>query len=110
MLLSILDGNAVAQTVIVAGQEAPVDRSGAIAGTSVAQSLLAANLTRSGYFLQNLGANPMYINELGSSAVAGQGSVKVVPGATFPLPGMPLTTAALSIVGTAGDAFTAREW
>ncbi len=109
MLLNVLDSAGVAQKVIVASQEAIVDHSGSIASTGVAQTAIAANALRSGFFIQNKGANPMYVNELGA-ATNGAGSFTIAPGASFPPAGYPISTGALSILGTAADIFTAREW
>lgn len=110
MLLTVLDGLGVQQKVIVAGQEAIVDKSGTIAATGVAQVAIAANALRSGYRIQNRSAvNPMYVNELGAAS-AGQQSCTIAPGAFFPPEGYPVTTSAISIMGTTGDLFSAREW
>lgn len=109
MLLNVLDSAGVAQKVVVAGQEAVVDRSGSIALSDVAQTAIAANVYRSGFFIQNKGANPMYINELGTATAVG-GSITIPAGASFPPAGYPVSTGAISILGTAGDIYTAREW
>lgn len=110
MKLQILDGSGIAQTIIAATQEAVVDHSSTITVTNTAQNALAANANRSGYFFQNLSTvNPMYLNELGT-ATAVQGSIKIPPGGTFPPAGYPVSTGALSVLGTAADPFTCREW
>ena len=110
MLLVVLDGIGISQTLIVAGQEAVVDRSGSIAATAVAQQLLAPNSMRSGFILQNLSSvNPLYINDLGAATTTG-GSFAVPPGAFFPPQGYPVSTGALSVLGTAGSIYSAREW
>ena len=109
MLLNVLDSAGVTQKIIVASQEAVVDKSGSIASTGVAQVAIAANLLRSGFFIQNKGANPMYVNELGD-ATADAGSFTIAPGASFPPAGYPVSTGAISILGTAADVFSAREW
>lgn len=114
MLLSVLDGNGTAQKVITNGQTSPNDVSGVIASTGVSQLVVAANVNRSGFVLQNNGSSNMYINELGlaasSSITANNGSWTVPPGGTFPPSGWAVTTAAINILGTATQAFTAREW
>lgn len=109
MLLTVLDGLGVSQKVIAVGQEAPVDKSGVIAATGVAQVAIDANAFRSGFVIQNTGANAMRVNELGAASV-GAGSFSIAPGAFFPPAGYPVSTGAISIVGTAGDIFVAREW
>ena len=108
MLLKVLDGTGVLQTVVVASQEAVADASGAIATTAVSQVVTAASSLRSGFFFQNNGTHTMWLSELGS-AVAGSGSISVAPGATLPA-GYPVSTGAWNVLGTAGDAFTARIW
>lgn len=109
MLLKVTDAAGVLQQVIVSAQEAPVSHSGAIIATGVQQTFIAANLLRSGYYVQNLGANVMYINDLGVAAV-GAGSFAIAPNGVFPPQGYPVSTGAISILGTINDAFTAREW
>ena len=109
MLLTILDGLGAQQKIIAKGQEAVTDHSGAIAATGVAEVMLVANLLRSGFALQNCGASPMYVNDLGV-ATTGVGSFKVAPGAFFPPEGYPVSTGAISILGTINDVFTVREW
>ncbi len=109
MLLQILDANGVSQTIVANAQEAVVDGSGTIAATGVAQWAILANPGRSGFIFQNNGENQMILNELGPAAV-GSGSFVVKPGDFFPPPGYPVTSNAWSVLGTTGDAFTAREW
>ncbi len=113
MLINVLDAAGVSQKLTVHGQEAAVDHSGIITATGTAQVALAANALRSGYFIQNRGVNPMYVNELGTAVVAvstNAGSVAIAPGSTFPPLGYPLSTGAISIIGTINDSFVVREW
>lgn len=109
MLMTVIDGNGTAQSIIVSAQEAVADKSGSIAATGVAQEPVAANLLRSGFRLQNVGSNPMYVNDLGVATV-GSGSFIVGVGQFWPPEKYPVSVGAISILGTAGDAFTAREW
>jgi hypothetical protein len=113
MLLQVIDGQGLLTTVIAASQETVVDHSGSITGSG-SQALLAVNPTRSGWFVQNRGTNPMYINELGAAASAavsaGSGSVMIPAGASFPPAGYPLTSQAINILGTLADNFVCREW
>jgi hypothetical protein len=109
MLLNVLDATATAQKVIVKGQEAIVDHSSTITATGVSQQALAANAFRSGYFFQNLSARNMFINELGAATQI-QGSILIPPGGSFPPDNYPVNTAAINIIGTISDGFTAREW
>lgn len=113
MLINVLDSAGVAQKVIMHGQEAALDHSGVIAATAVAQTVLAANTLRSGYVIQNRGVAVMYVNDLGTAAAAvgvNAGSFAIQPGAFFPPDGYPVTTGAISIVGTINDGFAVREW
>lgn len=116
MQLQVLDGEGNTQTVIVAGIESIVDESNVIAQTGVSQMAAAANGNRSGWAFQNQSQNGnwMYLNELGTAATSatapGNGSWAVAPGAVFPPPGFPLSTAQINILGTAGDVFVFREW
>ena len=109
MLIKVVDALGVAQTFISQAQEAVTDQSGSIVATGVAQDAMDANAFRSGFFVQNVGANPLYVNELGA-ATTGAGSYLLAPGAGFPPAGYPVSTGAVSILGTVGGVFTAREW
>ena len=109
MLINLLDASGVSQKVAILSQEAVVDHSGTITATGVAQVLLSANALRSGWVMENRGSNVMHVNELGT-ATSGSGSFSIQPSSTFPPYGFPLTTGAVSIIGTIGDKFTVREW
>lgn len=110
MQLLVSDAKGVQQQVVVKGLEAPVDRSGALGATGRAQCLMEANTNRSGFVVQNLSSvNPMWINDLGAAST-GPGSFRVPPGSFFPPRDYPVGTGALSILGTQGDAYSAREW
>ena len=113
MLLNVIDANGNQQTIIAQSQGVPADLSGLISATGQSQILLNANAGRSNYFIQNLGTNPMFVNELGvaaSETVAPlNGSIMIPPGGSFPPFGYPITTTQINIIGTAGDAFVARE-
>jgi hypothetical protein len=109
MLMKIIDALGVQQTIIAPSQESSLDHSGSIAATGVSQLLLAANVFRSGWFIQNKGANPMYLNDLGVASV-GAGSFVVAPGNSFPPPNYPMVTGAINILGSIGDTFVVREW
>lgn len=109
MLMTVIDGNGAPQTIIVHGQEALVDKSGSIAVTGVAQDVAVANSGRSGFRFQNVSNNPMYINDTGDATVA-PGSFIVGAGQYWPPEGYAVTTNRISVLGTAGDQFTAKEW
>lgn len=109
MLLSVLDGNGIPQTILASAQEAQTDWSAAIVATGVSQVLMPANLLRSGWLIQNRSSNVMHVNDLGTATTVG-GSFSVPSGGIFPPPNFPITTGQVSIVGTIGDVFTAREW
>lgn len=109
MLMIVLDGQQQQQTVIVKGQELSSDRSGSISSTGASELLLDANASRSGWIIQNLGDDPLHINEIGAAA-EGSGSFVVAPGAFFPPSNFPVTTGVVSIMGITGTAYTVREW
>jgi hypothetical protein len=109
MKLSVLDAAGVLQSVVVNGQEAVVNASG-ILSSGAAQTIAAASTFRSGYFFQNLSTHSMWINDMGT-ATASFGSVLVPAGGSVSAPyNYPLTTNALSLIGTSGDAYTLRTW
>ena len=113
MQLSVYDSNGAAVTIIVAGISEPSDKSGALAD-GTAQELMEANEARSGWMIQNISVNPMYVNDLGATAKAvptdGDGSIRIAAGETYCSEGKYLTLSAISIIGTALDKFIAREW
>lgn len=110
MHLLVSDAKGAQQLVVAKGMEAPVDRSGSLSATGRAQCLMEANLNRSGFVFQNLSTvNPVWINDLGAAST-GPGSFRVPPGGLFPPRDYPVSTGALSILGTQGDAYSAREW
>jgi len=109
MLLNVLDGNGNSQKIISFGQEAVSDRSGSITVTAVAQVMMAANLLRSGFFIQNTGSSVIYLNDVGT-ATTGIGSFAILPNSSFPPHNYPVTTGTISILGTTGNIYTAREW
>lgn len=112
MLLTVKNALGENVTVVSSGQESPTDASGIATGAS--QALFNANANRSGWFVQNRGASPMYVNELGAVATdvisGGAGCFKIAPGESFPPAGFPVTTSQINIIGIAGEEFVAREW
>ena len=121
MLLTVLDGNGTAQKVIVQGQEAITDSSGSIAVTGTAQQAAASNATRSGFFFQNLGVNNMGFSDTGTAAFVPASTTKVLSGTILVAPGgvleggtgsanYPVSVNAYSVIGTASDNFTLRQW
>ncbi len=94
----------------VGSPAAKTDRSGAIAAGGTAQTLMAANAGRRGFWVQNLSGDALYINGLGDAA-AGQPSLRIPAGAIYEEPASGVSTTAISIFGAAaGQAFSAREW
>ena len=110
----MIDGNGVLQTIVAPGQEVVTDRSGSITTSSTNQQLLAANPSRSGWYIQNNGVNNMMINELGGDASVSNNNIILTPGSSViaggPSGQIPLTSGIINISGTASDTFTAREW
>jgi hypothetical protein len=87
------------------------DKSGIIIKTGAAQTLLEANPSREGFFLQNLSpSHSIWINDLGAAS-SGQGSIRIDPGHTFStIEHYPVSQEAISILGNHGVQFTCREW
>ncbi len=84
--------------------------SGTIIAAGVSQVLMAANPERSGFWVQNLSAADLWINEIGN-ANTDQPSRRISAGTTLESPMTGCPTGTISIVGgTAGQAFSARQW
>lgn len=85
---------------------AGVDRSGTAAITS--GQLAAANATRAGLFIQNVGANNIGINEFGGTAAIGSaGTYTLAPGASATV----RTNRQVNVIAaTAPTAYTATEF
>lgn len=89
---------------------AATDRSGTITTGGTAQTLMALNATRRGYWVQNLSSADLWISTIGTAA-ASQPSLKLVAGALYETPVHHTSTATVSIFGaTTGQAFVAREF
>jgi len=111
MLLKVIDALGSSQTIIVHGQEAIVDHSGALTGTGDSELLMDANATRSGWLMQNIDVTSMWVNDTGAAAVPNTiGSWEVAPGGIFPPAGFPVLTGQIHISGTNAAKYTAREW
>lgn len=109
MLLRVLDGQGQAQTIIAVGQATVTDRSGNIQAEA-AQHVMEENPDRSGWWFKNTGGYDMYVNDV-DDATAEVTSFKVEPGGIWPPAGYtPVSTNALSVIGTPGDTYLAREW
>ncbi len=86
------------------------DKSGTITAGASAQTLAAANISRKGFFIQNLSSGDLWIRTTGTAA-ATQPSVWLPSGSYFEFPVGGVPTTAISIYGaTTGQAFSAREW
>lgn len=95
---------------VISNQITQTDRSSNITVGGTAQTLMSLNNSRKGFFIQNLSAGDLYINNIGT-ATLGQGSIKIPPGALYESSGFSVTTAAISIIGaTTSQSFTSREW
>ena len=108
MLLTIRDGQGNVQIVTAQSTGTPTDRSGTLAAAT-SQPVMAANALRSGYLIQNTGANPMTISEIGADATLA-GAFVLGAGQMFPPVGYIISQTAINIAGTQGDTYTAREW
>lgn len=99
--------------VPVALQADGTSRSGTIGTGGQAQVLMAANVDRRGWSIQNQSTQDLYLRSRGESgtvnATQDHNSIKIPPGAYYEPP--VVDTRALSIIGpTTGQAFYAREW
>lgn len=95
---------------VKAAHARPINQSGTITLGGTAQVLMAANSERSGFWIQNVSAGDLWINEIGTAA-ATQPSMKIAAGGLYesPMTGCPKT--AISIFGaTTAQAFSAREF
>lgn len=87
------------------------DRSGTITTGNTAQTLMASNSSREGWYIRNNSSASLWINELGSTAVQSQPSLEIKTGELYESPAGGATLSAISIIGsTTGQSFTAREW
>ncbi len=85
---------------------AGTDRSGT--ATTTSGTLAAANATRRGLEIQNIGANNIGVNEFGGTAAIGAaGTYTLAPGASMRVRTNRLVTA---IAATGATAYTATEW
>lgn len=99
-----------ARQAVEAGRVLPSNRSGTIAVGGTAQTLMAANADRRGFWLQNLSAGDLWINELGVAAAAAP-SLKLAAGSLYESPITGCPSGPVSVFGaTAAQAFSAREW
>lgn len=86
------------------------DRSGTITTGGTAQTLMAVNMKRYGFFIQNLSTADLYINSLGTASAA-RPSIKIPAGALYEAPLYGVPVGAISIFGaTTAQEFTAVEW
>lgn len=86
------------------------DRSGTVTSGGTAQTLMAANSARKGWWVHNLSTGDLYVNDVGTATTAGS-SIKVPSGALYEPPMFGVSTGAISIYGaTTSQAFAAREW
>lgn len=90
----------------------PTDRSGTITLGGSAQTLMSANSSRHGFFVQNQSNADLWINDLGSSASASQPSIWLPAGAFYTCDALSgVSVGSISIFGNTTSApFAAREW
>lgn len=95
---------------ITAAQARLMDRSGTVTAGATAQTLMAANRGRVGYWFQNTSVGDLWLSEIGTAA-ASQPSMKVPAGALYESPITGCPTGAISVYGaTTSQAFSCREW
>jgi len=117
--LQVYDANTGECTPVDASHPIPIaystatltSRSGTITLGGTAQSFMAANTSRKGWFLENLSSGDLWVNRFGGTASADQPSLRIPPGFVYETPAGGSGGNALSIYGaTTGQAFTAGEW
>ena len=102
-------GNAIGITQVSVPRTI-TDKSSTVATGGVAQTLMAANTVRRGFWVQNVSTSDLYINDQGDAAATGA-SLKIPSGALYECPSHAVPTSAISIYGaTTAQAFAAREW
>lgn len=85
------------------------NRSGTITAGATAQTIAAALATRRYFFLQNVSTGDLWVN-FGTTAVAAQPSIKLLPEAVLEYDGGFVPTGLVSLIGaTTGQAFVAKE-
>ena len=85
---------------------AGTDRSGS--ATTTSGQIIAANASRKGLRIQNIGANNIGVNEFGGTAAIGTaGTCTLVPGAWMDVR---TNRAVFAIAATGATAFSATEW
>lgn len=120
-LLTVVDASGAEQEVSVPMPGLAADASAVISanlpagsGPFTYQVLLAAPATmRGGWFVRNLGTDPMYVSEDGTVPAANNAtSVVVYAGEVFPPPGVgyPIAQGVLYIAGTAAQAYSCKAW
>lgn len=120
MLVQVLDAAAVPHFVAMQGQDQINDYSGnlgapAVGQAPVFQQAAPANINRAGFLFQNTSINAMLLMELNELNPALSSSWVINPGQFFPpIPGYPIPTGIIQVVGTAnsaqGDTFALRDW
>lgn len=87
-----------------------VNKSGTITTGGTAQVAIAENSKRIGFWIQNVSAGDLYVNDVGTAAATGS-SVKIAAGSIYESPAMGCVTGDISIFGaTTAQAFVAREY
>lgn len=107
----LVDASGRLLAVAVPNQGVLTDASGTITAGGSAQSLFASNLARKYLLVQNQHATEdLWIN-FGTTAVVGQPSVKIVPGAALLMDGSGfVSTQSVSVIAaTTAHAFTAKQ-
>jgi hypothetical protein len=109
MQLQVRDAQGSVQLVAAQSIQIPTDRSGSIATSAVSQQVMAANLLRSGWYIQNTSLDNITVNDIGGDATQANSFI-LGPGTFFPPPRYPVTTSTVNVAGQIGDTFVAREW
>lgn len=82
-----------------------------ITSGGAAQTAIAADINRMGYYVQNQSAGDLYIRDDGTAATVSDVCMKIPPGAYYETPPTLHPKGAVSIIGaTTGQAFNAAKW
>lgn len=89
----------------------PANKRASITAASVSQVLLTANATRAGFVFQNNSSYLMWLNLLGSTAVAGLGSIVITPGSTYTSDSASVSASQISVLcAKQGASFNCSEY
>lgn len=103
-------GNGSISIVDMVVQGLAINASGTITTGGASQQLLAANVNRRGFTVQNQSSGDLYIR-VGATATVTNSSLRIAPGVLYETPAHHVSTNVVNIIGaTNGQAFYATEF